>query len=89
MLVRVNPARLEDNKDFKVHHPVSGRPFPSPDPFDMPATDLENPRIVRLFAKPGESGGIAGGVFGDLIAVAAESAPLVAEATESTTKKKG
>lgn len=69
MLVRVNPDRLKADEKFVVHHPVTGRPFPSPDPFEMPQTDVDNPRILRLFAKPGEAGGIPGGVFGDLVAV--------------------
>lgn len=78
MLVRVNPERLAADENFRVTHPDSKRPFPSPDPFEMSDTDLQHPRIVRLFPPAGEPGGIAGGVFGDLVAV-----------TSPTPKKKG
>lgn len=69
MLVQVNPARLAADSGFRVRHPDTKRAFPAPDPFELPETDMQNPRVLRLLAPYGQSGGVAGGVFGDLLAV--------------------
>lgn len=85
MLVCVNPDRLKADEAFKVHHPVTGRAFPS-DPFDMSEADWTNPRIRRLFAPSGASGGADGGVFGDLLLVSAGQATTSAAAQAVVTQ---
>lgn len=80
MRVRVNPEHLTADPAFKVHHPGTKRPFPSPDPFDLSEADAKNPHVLRLLPAHGQPGGVAGGVFGDLV--------LVAEVPEAPSKKK-
>lgn len=63
--VRINPDRKVDGKPITVRHPETSRPFPA-DEFSMSEADYKNSRVRRLFAKPSESGGLAGGVMGDL-----------------------
>lgn len=71
MRVRVNPDRLAADPTFRVDHPDSKRAFPSPDPFDLTDQDQANPRVLRLLPPHGQPGGVAGGVFGDLVAAPA------------------
>jgi hypothetical protein len=68
---RKNPAHEHEGK-LIVLHPDTKREFPD-GVFDLSDADAVNPRVRRLFAKPGEEGGLPGGVFGDLLAVTSES----------------
>jgi len=76
MQARVNPDRLAADATFSVRHPDTGRAFPSPGVFDLSDADFRNPRVRRLFARAGQTGGLDGGVFGDLLAVTATTATL-------------
>ncbi|EPY01383.1 hypothetical protein [Magnetospirillum fulvum] len=81
MRVRVNPAFLAENSDFQVLHPVTRRPFPAPDPFELSDPDVKTPLIRRLLPPLGQPGGVEGGVFGDLIQVT-EALPVAKPAPQ-------
>ncbi|MBE0530240.1 MAG: hypothetical protein IH626_05385 [Rhodospirillales bacterium] len=79
MRVRINPDRLAADPNFRVEHPQTRRPFPSPKPFELGAADCANPRVLRLLPPMGQPGGVAGGVFGDLVPVPREDAAAPAK----------
>ncbi|MBF0325992.1 MAG: hypothetical protein HQL42_13100 [Alphaproteobacteria bacterium] len=70
MRVQVNPNKLLRDPTFTVLHPVSQRAFPSSGAFELTVQDLATPQVLRLLPPPGQPGGIAGGVFADLVPAA-------------------
>ena len=71
MKVQVNPASKVNGQPLRVMNPETGKYFPD-GPFDLTERQLRDPKILRLLP-PLSSGGIAGGLFGDLVPVAAKA----------------
>ncbi|MBL4839672.1 MAG: hypothetical protein JKY47_02440 [Thalassospira sp.] len=71
MKVQVNPASEVNGQSLRVMNPETGKDFPK-GPFELTDRQLRNPKILRLLP-PVSAGGIAGGLFGDLVPVAAKA----------------
>lgn len=71
MKVQVNPASKVNGHPLRVMNPETGKDFPK-GPFVLTDRQLRNPKILRLLP-PLSEGGIAGGLFGDLVPVAVKA----------------
>jgi len=80
--VQVNPDKALDGKPLAVRNPITCDFYPA-GVFDLPAADLKNVDVLRLFPRPGLPAGVAGGVFADLVMVG----PAIPAASTSPKKK--
>lgn len=67
MKVQVNQASKINGHSLRVMNPETGEYFPG-EPFELTDRQLRNPQILRLLP-PISAGGVAGGLFGDLVPV--------------------